>query len=89
MLWGLLLEALLCFGPALVAIAVLGVFHRTRYGGAPDLLAAAGVFAVALVFRTVDAPVCSTWPSGTHFVWHLLIAVVMVLSVRALVAART
>jgi hypothetical protein len=45
------------------------------------------VFAVALVFRTIDTPICRAWPSGTHFVWHLLNALVMYLSVRALVRA--
>ena len=52
------------FGVAL-AVPVLG------RGSAPPLLLAAGLaFAVALVFRMLDQPLCGAWPSGTHFLWH-------------------
>jgi hypothetical protein len=48
-----------------VAVPALG------RGPAPRLLGAAGfTFAVALVFRVLDQPVCGTWPAGTHFLWH-------------------
>lgn len=32
----------------------------------------AGLLAVSLTFRTLDAPLCPDWPQGTHFLWHLL-----------------
>jgi hypothetical protein len=70
--------------PALAAIAALGAFHHTRRDGSAGLLAAAGIFGVALLLRTLDEPLCDVWPYGTHFVWHLLNAVVMYLCMRAL-----
>jgi hypothetical protein len=79
-----LLHGSVIYVPALAGMVGLGTLHRR---GAPELLAAAGVFAVALVFRTLDTPICPAWPSGTHFVWHLLVAAVMYLSVRALIRA--
>ncbi len=59
--------------PALLALAVCGVLLAAK--GLPagrGLLLAAGLFAVSLTFRTIDAPLCAAWPLGTHFVWHIL-----------------
>jgi hypothetical protein len=39
--------------------------------------AAAGIFAVSLAFRTLDGPLCAAIPVGTHFIWHLLNAIVL------------
>ena len=39
---------------------------------------------IALTFRTVDLSVCSYIPMGTHFLWHLLNALVLY---RLLIAA--
>lgn len=70
------LGALLCWTPGL----------RT-YGG--WMLAAAGVFAVSLTARTVDRPLCTVVPIGTHWVWHCLNAVVLFLvSYAVLVRAQ-
>ena len=74
--------------PALLALAVCGVLLAVK--GAPagrGLLLAAGLFAVSLTFRTIDAPLCPAWPLGTHFVWHvfngLLLGQLILLVVRA------
>jgi len=45
---------------------------------------AAGLFAVSLTFRTLDAAVCSLVPLGTHFLWHLLNALVLFLLLDSL-----
>jgi hypothetical protein len=52
------------------------------------LLAAAAVFAVSLLFRSIDHAVCSGWPLGTHFAWHGLNAVVLFLLIRAAIRFR-
>jgi len=51
-------------------------------------LAAASVFTLSLVLRTVDQAVCPWLPPGTHFFWHLLNPLVLYLCVRALPTAR-
>jgi hypothetical protein len=77
------------YAPALVALALLGTYHRVaRRAGAWLLLAAAGVFTLSLALRTVDEAACPWLPLGTHFFWHLLNAVVLYLCVRALPVAR-
>lgn len=64
--------------PAFLAMLGVGLWLAGR--GHPAgrwLLAAAGVFGLSLAFRTLDQPLCETWPVGTHFAWHLLNAVVL------------
>lgn len=51
------------------------------------MLIAAGIFALSLVCRTVDIAACEAIPLGTHFVWHLLNAVVLYLLLRAAMLA--
>lgn len=75
--------------PALVALIGLTAGLRV---GKPELrhhwtnfAAASAVFAVSLTSRTVDTGVCTDLPSGTHYLWHLLNAVVLYLISRALV----
>lgn len=43
---------------------------------------AAAVFAVSLTLRTVDLGACAGLPSGTHYLWHLLNAVVLYVVAR-------
>jgi len=45
---------------------------------------AAGLFAVSLIFRTLDAAVCSLVTLGTHVLWHLLNALVLFLLLDSL-----
>ncbi|GGK46754.1 ceramidase domain-containing protein [Salinarimonas ramus] len=52
------------------------------------LLLAAATFALSLVFRSIDVAVCGWLPLGTHFLWHVLNAVVLFLCVRAAIRAR-
>lgn len=37
------------------------------------------MFAVPLALRTADLPLCAAAPVGTHFLWHVLNAVVLFL----------
>ncbi|WP_409461948.1 hypothetical protein [Amycolatopsis sp. GA6-003] len=46
---------------------------------------AAAVFALSLSFRTIDGVICGDFPAGTHFLWHLLNAVVLYLVAKAMI----
>lgn len=46
--------------------------------------AATALFCLSLTFRSVDQWVCGRFPLGTHFVWHLLNGVVLLLLSQAL-----
>jgi len=82
-----LLNGSLAYGPAFLLASGLGVYHyRTRTHDRSTLLIAVGLFAAAVVFRSVDNAVCQSVPIGTHFLWHLLTAVTLYLFSRGLVA---
>ncbi len=74
------------YTPGLLVVLVLGVGHaRERHAERFTLLVAAGVYAAALFFRTIDQEVCSVFPIGTHFLWHSLIGLVTYLAMRCLI----
>jgi len=62
--------------PFLIAIYAI-VFWRRAPQTARGLAAGVVLLTVSLAFRTVDLPLCAVWPAGTHFIWHLLNAVLL------------
>jgi hypothetical protein len=32
---------------------------------------------LSILFRSIDLPLCSGWPLGTHFMWHILNALML------------
>jgi signal transduction histidine kinase len=63
---------------ALLAILAVGAATVGRDGKTASRLLITGlVFAVSIGFRMADEPSCGVWPAGTHFVWHVLNAVVL------------
>lgn len=64
--------------PVPVLILAIALYLRRRAPGtARGLAVGAGLLLVSLTFRTFDAPLCADWPLGTHFLWHLLNAVML------------
>ncbi len=87
--FGSALHGALYYTPALLFMLALGVFHaRNRTSGRYLLLAASGVYALALFFRTIDLEVCPSFPIGTHFLWHSLNGLAAYLAMRCLVVSR-
>lgn len=85
--------------PMLLAMLVLAAALRRDSGGdarenqrrrlaARGLLDAAQVFALSLLFRTVDRAICPLVPIGAHFVWHMLNAVVVWLLLQTALRAE-
>jgi hypothetical protein len=55
--------------------------------GARNPARAAAVFVAALSFRTIDSNICAAFPTGTHFMWHVLAAAAVYLAMRAFTAS--
>ncbi len=71
--------------PTVVAFLALGVAPARWTGSAQKIfLLAVAVFMLAFTFRTLDTPLCTNLPFGTHFLWHLLNAALLYLLVRAM-----
>lgn len=81
------LNGSLAYAPALLALTALGVSHLRRLRD-PSLLLAAALFLVSLTARSVDLAFCGRWPAGTHFLWHLLNALLLGGLVRIYARAR-
>jgi hypothetical protein len=75
--------------PALGALIIVGLALIERHHrAAPYVVWAAVIFAVSIIFRSVDMAFCDQVvidgrDVGTHFIWHLLNAVVLFLLLRA------
>ncbi len=64
--------------PYFVALALIVIYlWRRRHAAARAILGATLLFLVSLGLRTVDPALCPGFPTGTHFLWHLLNAVVL------------
>ena len=73
------------YAPAILALLGVGLaLLKWAPGTARSVLTTAGIFLVSLTFRTVDVASCARLPLGTHFLWHVLNAVVLY---RLLIAA--
>ena len=82
-----LLNGSLPYVPGAALLLALGVSHYSSGRREPlALLAAGGLFSLALLFRTFDQALCPSWSLGTHFLWHLLNAGVLYLAFRAYAA---
>jgi hypothetical protein len=66
------------YWPVPVLIAATALALRSS---APDtargLGLGAGLLTVSLIFRSLDEIVCTAFPLGTHFLWHILNATML------------
>jgi hypothetical protein len=77
----------LIYAPALLVIFVLGLYHyQSQNAERSLLLGAASLFLLSIFFRSIDNMICTQFVLGTHFLWHILNALVIYLAMRALIA---
>lgn len=66
------------YAPVPVLIAAYAVVLRRRAPAtARGLGIGAGLLVLSLTARTLDEPLCTALPLGTHFLWHILNAVML------------
>ena len=84
-----LLNGSLIYAPAVLMTLALGVHHWRRQSATrAHLLSATALLLLAIGLRTADDAVCTQFPLGTHFAWHLLVAIVIWLCMTALLSPR-
>ncbi|PYG32309.1 ceramidase domain-containing protein [Pelagimonas varians] len=74
------------YAPALIALLVFSAI--TLWRGHPIrfwAVAATVIFVASLGFRTADLHLCAAVPMGTHFMWHVLNAVMVGLLMQGLI----
>jgi hypothetical protein len=72
------------FGPLATGGIIALVLLRNGHPAGRWIGAAILVFLPSFVFRSLDDPLCGSWPYGTHFLWHILNGVVLGLAIRPL-----
>ncbi len=83
------LNGSLQYAPAWLFLLLLGAYHCAA--GKPErwlMLAAVGTFTLSLFFRTIDIRMVGIFPTGTHFLWHILNGVTLYLTARAVIVGR-
>jgi len=74
---------------ALIAMVVVAVLVRGKDGPVSNgLFVTAAVFCASIGFRMIDLPLCETVAMGTHFMWHILNAVVLYALARIYIDSR-
>jgi hypothetical protein len=74
--------------PYLAGLAAMGMFLRAvRVAAWRGFALGTGLFCTSLALRTIDEAVCGAFPLGTHFAWHLLNAMVLLILAQALIRA--
>ena len=60
-------------------VPILLIVYGAIMGGATrrGFWIGAGILALSLTFRSVDETLCDAFPFGTHFLWHILNAVML------------
>lgn len=66
------------YAPVPVLILIYAaLLWRRRPGVARGLAVGAGILCLSLAARMADMPICGRFPLGTHFLWHILNAVML------------
>ncbi len=77
--------------PTLVALLAMGAAPArwVTKGARSRFLLVIPVFVLAFTLRTLDAPLCTSLPIGTHFLWHVFNAIFLYLLARAAILHGT
>ncbi len=66
------------YAPVPLLILIYAVLLRNRVPEtARGLAIGAGILIASITFRALDEPICVHWPMGTHFLWHILNAIML------------
>ena len=64
--------------PVVILIFIYsGLLRKTEPNLSRGLLIGAIILCLSIVFRIIDEPLCSVLSVGTHFVWHILNAIML------------
>lgn len=74
----------------MVALIVIAFYlNMKKRAAARDFLVAALIGVMSLFFRSVDKAVCTDVPFGTHFLWHMLNAILIYILMKQLIRSVT
>lgn len=72
------LNGSIAYVPVVILLAILALAAIPKdTGTAKGLAIGTAILLVSIIFRTLDASVCTALPLGTHFIWHGLNAIML------------
>lgn len=75
--------------PSLFFLSGFSIWHKKNIHEEKQILEIAALtFVLSLTLRSLDMALCSTFPVGTHFLWHVLNGLVLYLTTRAYIQAK-
>jgi len=75
--------------PYLIGLLAIAAWLAWRHAPAARALGLGSVvFCISLTVRTVDQDMCAQFPVGTHFLWHLLTALLLWIVSREMLLGR-
>ncbi len=78
-----LMHGTIMYLPAFVILCIMMLYIILTFHPATSLMIKAfGIWIGSLFFRTIDLGICAFFPVGTHFIWHILNAIVLYILVR-------
>ena len=84
LLFASILSNIRLFGSSLqyIPVAILifiysGLLRKSEPNLSHGLFIGASILSLSIIFRTIDEPFCSILSVGTHFVWHILNAIML------------
>tara|TARA_B100001173_G_scaffold145168_1_gene126031 strand:+ start:421 stop:1077 length:657 start_codon:yes stop_codon:yes gene_type:complete len=62
---------------AILIFIYSGLLRKSEPNLSRGLFIGVSILCLSIIFRTIDKPFCSTLSVGTHFVWHILNAIML------------
>jgi Ceramidase len=82
----IVLNGSLSYLPAFLILLGFGLYHyQFKKHENFVILVAAGIFLLALIFRSLDQLICPYSSIGTHFIWHICNGALLYFSIRGLI----
>ena len=61
-----------------------GLLHKSKSNLSRELFIGATILSLSIFARTIDAPLCAIVAVGTHFIWHILNAIMLAWMIEVL-----
>ena len=86
-----ILSSIQFFGASVqyIPVAILiffysGLLHKSKSNLSRELFIGATILSLSIFARTIDAPLCAIVAVGTHFIWHILNAIMLAWMIEVL-----
>ena len=86
-----ILSSIQFFGASVqyIPVAILiffysGLLNKSKSNLSRELFIGATILSLSIFVRTIDAPLCAIVAVGTHFIWHILNAIMLAWMIEVL-----